>query len=276
MDTSNKSTIDRFNEAAERRFRLYLATQAGADDSRRKPLGNLVEAPQLLYKFGLMLSAMNLKEGDRVLDFGAGAGWLARGLNHLGVEATGIDVSEAAVEFARRVADEDPFVRADVPLKFVWYDGYTMPFADGFFDQIACFDAFHHVPNKRRVFEEFQRVLRPSGLLTYVEPGGHHGESDQAKNETKEHGVLEDSISLEEIVTLASASGFGSASVLPYPPPDRLRFDLDTLSKFLSGDDSVYPLRAVRRDLAYAFIATFTKGGASNGRLRRPWWRLWQ
>src|SRR5207302_8715129 len=122
-----------------------------------------------------------------------------RRFNYLGIEATGVDVSPAAVAFASGVAAEDPFVRRDVALRFACYDGYALPFADGSFDQIACFDAFHHVPNKAAVFGELARVLADGGRLTYVEPGAHHDASDQARRETRDHGVLEDSVSLDDV-----------------------------------------------------------------------------
>lgn len=275
MDTANRAVIDRFNEAAERRYRAHLASRAGIDNERRKPLGNLIEGPTLLYKFGLMLEVLDLREGMRVLDFATGGGWLARALNYLGVEATGIDVSPTAIGFAEESAARDPFVRSDVPLRFCVYDGFRFPLEDGIFERVACFDAFHHIPNKRRILAEFARVLPAGGKIAFVEPGPHHGESEQARSEAGQHGVLEDSVSVEDLAAMAGTAGFGKCEILPYPPVQRLRFSLADYRAFMRGDDRGYRLGAIRNDLRYAFIASFVKGGPVDLKIDRYKFRLW-
>jgi SAM-dependent methyltransferase len=272
MDTSDRTVIDRFNAAADRRFSEFVATDIGLRHEARKPFCCSVCAPQLVYKLGLMLYAMDLRPGLRVLDFGTGAGWLARILNQLGLAATGIDVAESAIEFARSAAAASPQVNADVALDYATYDGYRFPFGDGSFDRVACFDAFHHIPNKQAIFAEFSRVLVDGGRATFVEPGGHHHESDQAKSESKSHGVLEDSVSLDDMIELADGAGLGGAEIAPYPPGDRLRFSEARYRDFLRGDDGAYRLGAIRTDLRYAFIVTFVKGAPRAGKKRRRFW----
>lgn len=274
MDTKDVAAIDRFNQAADRRFLEQTASREGADFERRKPFGNLETAAPVLYKFALMLAALDLREGMKVLDFGSGPGWVARCLNYMGVEATGVEISPACAEFARNVARSDPYLRPDVPLHYVTYDGYSFPFADGAFDRVACFDAFHHIPNKRQIMAEFARVLVEGGKVALVEPGPHHHESDVAKQELAQ-GVLEDSVSLNEVIELAAACGLGGATIKPYPPENRLRFDAAAFKAFMGGDDRPFKLNAVRTDLKYAFIATLVRGAPPDGGWRRPWWRFW-
>ncbi len=271
MDTSDRTVIDRFNAAAERRFSEFVATDIGLRHESRKPFCCTVCAPQLVYKLGLMMYAMDLKPGLKVLDFGTGAGWLARILNQIGVAATGIDVAESAIEFARAAAAASPQLDANVALDYATYDGYRFPFEDGAFDRVACFDAFHHIPNKQAIFAEFSRVLGDGGRATFVEPGGHHHESDQAKSETKSHGVLEDSVSLDDMIGLAESAGLGGAEIAPYPPGDRLQFSEARYRDFLRGDDSAYRLGAIRQDLRYAFIVTFKKGAPRETKRKRFW-----
>jgi SAM-dependent methyltransferase len=271
MDTSDRTVIDRFNAAAERRFSEFVATDIGLRHETRKPFCCTVCAPQLVYKLGLMLYAMDLRPGLRVLDFGTGAGWLARMINQLGLGAAGIDVAESAIEFARAAAVASPQLNPDVALEYATYDGYRFPFADATFDRVACFDAFHHIPNKQAIFAEFARVLADGGRATFVEPGGHHHESDQAKSETKSHGVLEDSVSLDDMIGLAEGAGLGGVEIAPYPPGDRLRFSEEQYRDFMRGNDAAYKLGAIRRDLRYAFIVTFTKGAPRATRRKRFW-----
>ena len=275
MDTKKSDIIDRFNEAAEQRFVVAVTAQSDIDFTRRKPFGSILEGRIVLYKFALMLSALDLKEGQRVLDFGTGSGWVARMLNQMGLKAVGVDVSGSAVRFAADIIAADPYVRRDIPLEFATYDGYKLPFDDASFDRVACFDTFHHIPNKKQVLAELHRVLVPGGRVAFVEPGPHHHKSDDAKAEAKVHGVLEDSVSLTDIVELAHEAGFGTAEILPYPPENRWRFGLKEFTDFMRGDNRPYRLDAVREDLKHAFIAAFTKGGSVNGSLRRPWWRFW-
>lgn len=274
MDTKKPDIIDRFNEAAEQRF-VAIETQDDIDYHRRKPFGDIVEGRIILYKFALMLAALDLKEGQRVLDFGTGTGWVARMLNQMGLLAVGVDISNSAVLFARETTAADPYVRRDLPIEFVTYDGYRLSFDDSCFDRIACFDTFHHIPNKQQVLAELHRVLVPGGRIAFVEPGPHHHKSDQAKIETSVHGVLEDSVSLADMMDLAHGVGFGNVEILPYPPENRLRFDLKAFTAFMQGDQKPYRLSAVREDLRHAFIVAFTKGAPVNGSLRRPWWRFW-
>lgn len=276
MDTTDRALIDRLNGAAERRFATHVETDAGTHYEHRKPFGSLVDAPTLLYKFGLTLAALELAPGQRVLDFGSGSGWLARALNAMGLEAVGIDVSESAVAFAQKAAQDDPFRDRGVALQYLSYDGLRFPFEDARFDRVACFDAFHHVPNKRQVMAEFARVLKDAGRVAFSEPGGHHHASDIAKAEAQTHGILEDSVSLTDLIALAANSGFGEALVKPYPPPERLTFDMTTFERFMGGDDGPFGLGAIRNDLNYAFIVSFTKGAPMQQPRRKPWWKLWR
>jgi hypothetical protein len=49
---------------------------------------------------------------------------------------------------------------------YVCCDGdYAWPFADGIFQRLFCFDAFHYVYGKKRWLGEAQRVVQPDGPL---------------------------------------------------------------------------------------------------------------
>src|SRR5258708_27162148 len=68
----------------------------------------------------------------RVLDLGCGKGELTVMLNLMGYDATGIDVSEGALRFARILAEENA-----VPLeKLVLGSGRQLPFGDRSFDVV--------------------------------------------------------------------------------------------------------------------------------------------
>jgi ubiquinone/menaquinone biosynthesis C-methylase UbiE len=75
----------------------------------------------------------------------------------------GADVSEVALERARRRLPEGRLVRVepDEPL----------PFGDGSFDLVLCAEAIEHVRDVQLMLSEVRRVLRPGGTLALTTPG---------------------------------------------------------------------------------------------------------
>jgi ubiquinone/menaquinone biosynthesis C-methylase UbiE len=102
------------------------------------------------------------KPGDRVLDVGSSAGYLARMLAATvgkSGHVTGVDPSEAAISYARR--------RAAPNCEFIVGTAQDLGFEDGSFDVVTSTLALHHVPARQRAaaFGEMFRVLRPGGRL---------------------------------------------------------------------------------------------------------------
>ncbi len=107
-------------------------------------------------------------DGGRVLDVGCGNGVPATRRMAQRLEATGIDISAAQIERARR----------NVPgARFVHEDLMEVDF-DPRFDAIAAFYVVEHVPRERHpeVFSRFRRWLAPGGhLLFTIEPEDEPG-----------------------------------------------------------------------------------------------------
>lgn len=110
-----------------------------------------------------LLEAFEPAEGKRLLDVGCGHGHLARSLTARGIALVGIDLSEAAVEVARRTAPEARFERAPAE---------ALPFEDGIFDGAVFLNSLHHVQADAmaRALNEAARVTKPGGRLVVVEP----------------------------------------------------------------------------------------------------------
>ena len=89
-----------------------------------------------------------IKDGNKVLDFGCGDLSLAKSLKAIypSLQITGVDVTE----FANKPKD----------IKFIIYDGKSLPFKNNSFDTIVAFYVFHHCEDALESFKECARVAR--------------------------------------------------------------------------------------------------------------------
>jgi ubiquinone/menaquinone biosynthesis C-methylase UbiE len=81
-----------------------------------------------------------------------------------GVRLTGIDLSPAMLEIARKRADELS-LNADLRES----DAQELPFADASFDTVVCTLSLCNIPDDRRAIAEMKRVLRPGGRLLLLD-----------------------------------------------------------------------------------------------------------
>jgi len=112
---------------------------------------------------------LGLRATDHVLDVGCGSGgpalFLAR---EIGCLVSGVDVNESGIRaglaLAREAGMQDKvhFRHADVR--------EPLPFSDQAFDALVCMDVMCHLPDRRRLFDEWRRVLRPGGRALYTDP----------------------------------------------------------------------------------------------------------
>ncbi len=111
------------------------------------------------------IAALDPQAGERVVDIGAGMGFLSREIADR-VGATGkvhaIDLAEAMLELARqRCAD-----RSWIDIR--QGDATALPLADESVDAALSLQVFEYVPAVDQAIREAQRVLRPGGRLVIV------------------------------------------------------------------------------------------------------------
>lgn len=110
--------------------------------------------------FGSLLASG--QPGARILDYGCGAGFVCSLFAELGFDVTGVDISPAALEIARKREPSATFVEATA-------DG-KLPFADASFDLIACLGVLEHVPEPEPIVAELNRVAREDASAVWVLP----------------------------------------------------------------------------------------------------------
>jgi ubiquinone/menaquinone biosynthesis C-methylase UbiE len=81
-----------------------------------------------------------------------------------GVRLTGLDLSPAMLEIARKKADE---LGLDADLREG--DAQELPFPDASFDAVVCTLSLCNIPDDRRAVAEMKRVLRPRGRLLLLD-----------------------------------------------------------------------------------------------------------
>lgn len=115
------------------------------------------------------LEWLDLGADDHVLEVACGSGGPACYVAQTtGCRLTGIDNTAEGVANARAIAkqqglsDRTVFLEADA--------NQRLPFDNAQFDALLCIDALNHLRDRRFVLNEWARVLRPRGRLTFTDP----------------------------------------------------------------------------------------------------------
>ena len=141
-----------------------------AGDFNRVALG-ITEASQAL------VSAVNVRPGERVLDVACGSGNAALAAAHRHAEVVGLDYVPALIERARKRAEAE-----GAAVDFRVGDAQALPFEDHAFDVVLSVFGVIFAPDQERAMAELLRVTRPGGriaLATWM-PEGMGGETFRA------------------------------------------------------------------------------------------------
>jgi ubiquinone/menaquinone biosynthesis C-methylase UbiE len=96
--------------------------------------------------------------GLKVLEIGCGLGTDGARFAQAGADYTGVDLTEAAVDLARR-----RFELFDLPGKFKTADAENLEFEDHSFDLVYSHGVLHHTPDAAGAVREIHRILRSGG-----------------------------------------------------------------------------------------------------------------
>lgn len=112
-----------------------------------------------------LITELNPKNGENILDVGCGDGYYLYILSNLNstLQLTGVDFDPNALKSAKKNMSRNiKLVRADLMKK--------LPFPNDFFDGIIMSEVMEHLPNDIKCMKEVRRVLKKNGRLVLSVP----------------------------------------------------------------------------------------------------------
>jgi SAM-dependent methyltransferase len=254
---ASDAEIEGFNRAAE----AYYASLTGWDHLLAKPFSNTEETPTLLASAAVVLQALDLTPGLRVVEFGCGPGWLSEWLSQMGCEAVLLDVSSTALKIAEERYRRQPGMETLPAPMFLLFDGRHIELPDASADRVVCFDAFHHAPNPDHVIREFGRILKPGGIAAFAEPGPRHADAPRSRFEAGTYGVVERDVDVHAVWRTARAAGFADLRMCVFHGPPH-HVSLQAYEDLLAGGaEGERWVRATRKFLRYVRNFYLVKAG---------------
>lgn len=150
------------------------------------------------------------RPGQRVLEYGCGTGSEAFELAAAGVDVTGIDISDVAVQVARDRAELEGAHRA----RFEVMNAEHLDVPDDSIDLVCGSGILHHLDLDRSL-AEIARVLTPGGRAVFFEPLGHNPVVNLYRRATPDERT-DDEHPLLERDLVAMGDRFGSVHATAY------------------------------------------------------------
>lgn len=183
---------------------------------------------------GNPVALASLQEGEIVLDMGAGAGFdcflASTRVGPTGM-VIGVDITSEMVDKARANSRKSGYTNID----FRQGDLENMPVADNYVDVVISNCVINLVPNKRMVFKEAYRVLKPGGRLAVSDVVLLRELPDFVTNSTEAYiGCLAGAIMKDEYLEIIRDVGFQDVKVAA-----ETSFPIESLLSETTGSDSI-------------------------------------
>lgn len=155
----------------------------------------------------------SLEEGDIVLDLGAGAGFdcflAGQEVGDTG-QVIGVDMTPEMVEKARKNIEENGVDNVEFRLSEIEH----LPVADGAIDVIISNCVINLSPDKRQVFSEVYRVLRPGGRIAISDNVVTSELPEDVQNDPESVAAcVGGASSIPELESILSGAGFTDISI---------------------------------------------------------------
>lgn len=135
-----------------------------AHKSRHKSQGFFYETRE-----DYLIEFMGLKGNEKIIDIGCGSGTFSRALakKYPKAQITGVDISEHAINFARRKNAKEANIGN---LDFISASISAIPVKNGSFDVAIVSHLIEHVENPENDLKEVNRILKRNGVLILTTP----------------------------------------------------------------------------------------------------------
>lgn len=101
----------------------------------------------------------------RVLDLGAGTGFVSREISKFAKEVYAVDISGLMIKKIE-ILNQENNLKNVIPVKG---DAHNLKFEDNFFDTVITRLTFHHLKDVKKALKEIKRVLKNFGELIIVD-----------------------------------------------------------------------------------------------------------
>jgi len=163
-------------------------------------------------------SILEYKKEHKILDVACGLGRLLEAADEYGSELHGFDLSDVAVEKAKKIL---PHAHIQVA------NAEEIPYADNTFDRITCLGSLERMIDLEKVLNEIRRVAKPDAKILFLVRNINGWSWKLTKNilRTKVKASHQGAKSQEEWTALFNKIGFGINEILPdqYPIKKRQR-----------------------------------------------------
>jgi ubiquinone/menaquinone biosynthesis C-methylase UbiE len=136
------------------------------DEATSRKVEALYLTPDVVSQRCQVLKALELKQGERVLDIGSGPGLLAydiaASVGHDG-SVCGIDISDDMLTMSRRRCANQPWT------DFQRADAIKLPYPDDSFDAAVSTQVYEYVANVPTAVAELHRVVRSGGGIVVMD-----------------------------------------------------------------------------------------------------------
>ena len=116
-----------------------------------------------------IINTISLKKESKVLDICCGPGWMALELARNGHHVEAYDISEKAINLAKRMLDENPFKENFGSVNYHLADVSNVDLGENKFDAITGMSAWHHIPGLDVFMQKAKRSLKPGGIIVTVD-----------------------------------------------------------------------------------------------------------
>lgn len=197
-------------------------------------------AHNALYERPATLSLIKNPSGKKILDAGCGPGVYSSWLSDNGACVTAIDFSEEMIRLTKeKTGDSARVIQANLNLPMDFLE-------DEEFDMIVSSMVIHYIKDLRKLFSEFNRVLKTGGELIFstghpftdysLHPGGNYFETEIINDDWSSYNISMPSFRrpLNELFSTIKETDFRIDELLEPQPSEECRLKFNDIYEILS------------------------------------------